>query len=162
MVDIMGMKLHDQEQNRYRFRMNRPSAPGIYYDIDVEAKLSPGRPGAGTVHHIAFRTNNDAAQADWQSALRASGIAVTDVRDRKYFRSIYFHAPENVLFEIATDPPGFTVDESVNKLGSSLKLPDQYETIRTEIERRLPPLRSPGYRHLFKPSRAANDDGQTL
>ena len=161
LIDIMGMSLHGQERNRFRFRMSQPAAPGNYYDIVVEPDSLAGRPGTGTVHHIAFRTHNDATEIGWQSNLRASGRAVTDVRDRKYFRSIYFHAPENVLFEIATDPPGFTVDESESELGSSLKLPDQYETMRAEIERRLPPLRSPGYRHVFKPARA-DDDGQTL
>ncbi len=156
LVDIMGMKLHDQEQNRYRFKMNNPSSSANYYDIIVEPSSSTGKAGAGTVHHIAFRTQNDATEIGWQSVLRSSGRAVTDVRDRKYFRSIYFHAPENVLFEIATDPPGFTVDESENELGSSLKLPDQYETMRAEIEQRLPPLHSPGYQHVFKPARAAH------
>jgi glyoxalase family protein len=136
--------------------MKQPAASGNYYDIVVEPDSSPGRPGAGTVHHIAFRTHNDATEIGWHSALSISGFAVTDVRDRKYFRSIYFRAPENVLFEIATDPPGFAVDESLNALGSSLKLPDQYETMRAEIEQRLPTLRSPMYRHVSKPARAAN------
>lgn len=162
LVDTMGMRLHGQERNRFRFRMNRPSSPGNYYDIVIEPDLPPGRPGTGTVHHIAFRTRNEEAEIGWQSTLRDSGRSVTDIRDRKYFRSIYFHAPENVLFEIATDPPGFTVDESVDELGSSLKLPDQHETMRAEIEQRLPFLRSPIYRHEFKPSRTADDDGQTL
>ena len=84
---------------------------------------------------------NHAAQSAWQSTLRKSGIDVTGVRDRKYFRSIYFHSPGGVLFEIATDPPGFSVDEPVEKLGAALKLPDQYEHIRSDIEKRLPDMK---------------------
>jgi glyoxalase family protein len=136
------MTLHDQADNRFRFKMDGATSPGRYYDIVVDPQAPPGKPGGGTTHHIAFRTDNDAAQTDWQSALRSSDVAVTNVRDRKYFRSIYFHAPEGVLFEIATDHPGFTVDEPVAELGASLKLPDQFEAMRTDIERRLPPLRS--------------------
>ena len=73
-----------------------------------------------------------------------NGFSVTPVRDRKYFKSIYFHEPGGVLFEIATDPPGFTVDEPAEGLGRALKLPDQYESIRSEIEGRLPGLKASG------------------
>jgi glyoxalase family protein len=93
------------------------------------------------VHHIAFRTENDATQVQWQSILRRSGFDVTDVRDRQYFRSIYFRSPGGVLFEMATDSPGFGVDEAAAELGTSLKLPPQYERSRAAIEKQLPALR---------------------
>jgi glyoxalase family protein len=134
--DVMGMTLHERENHRYRFRMRASEAPGRFLDVVYDPKAPLGRPGGGTVHHIAFRTENDTSQLRWQSILKKSGVGVTDVRDRKYFRSIYFHIPAGVLFEIATDPPGFSVDESEDKLGSSLKLPEQYEPMRSDIERR--------------------------
>ena len=92
------------------------------------------------VHHIAFRTHDDRTQAQWQTILRRAGFNVTNVRDRKYFRSIYFYSPGGVLFEVATDPPGFGVDESQERLGSALQLPSQYEDRRAEITRYLPAL----------------------
>lgn len=150
LLDVMGLTLYGQEDNRYRFKMNDNASPGHFYDIVVDPQAPLGRPGGGTVHHIAFRTENDTTQSGWQSVLSASGVAVTDVRDRKYFRSIYFHTPEGVLFEIATDPPGFTVDESADELGASLKLPDQYEPMRADIEKRLPPLRTTSFNHSHK------------
>lgn len=141
LLDRMGLRLQDRENDRYRFGMDGPASPGGFYDIVVDPRAQAGRPGGGTVHHIAFRTRNEETQAAWRSALIASGLSVTGVRNRKYFRSIYFHAPERILFEIATDPPGFTVDETEDRLGTSLKLPDALEPMRAEIERRLPPLR---------------------
>jgi len=140
LMDVMGLTLHDQENNRYRFKMENIASPGHFYDVVVDPQAPTGRAGGGTVHHIAFRTDNDAAQSVWQSTLRKSGVGVTGVRDRKYFRSIYFHSPGGVLFEIATDSPGFSVDEPVEKLGAALKLPDQYEHIRSDIEKRLPDM----------------------
>lgn len=162
LTDVMRMTVNDPEQNRYRFQMDSSTSPGHYYDIVVDPHAPLGRPGGGTVHHIAFRTENDTTQSDWQSILRASGVNATDVRDRKYFHSIYFHTPEGVLFEIATDPPGFTVDEATDELGASLKLPDQYEPMRAAIERRLPSLRSKPYHHVFKQSRGPVDTDHTL
>ncbi len=160
--DQMGMRLHDQTASRYRFKMDGPASPGPYYDLVVDPQSPPGRPGGGTVHHIAFRTANDATQAEWRAVFSRSGFAPTNVRDRKYFRSIYFNAPENVLFEIATDPPGFAADESVDQLGGSLRLPDQYEGMRAAIEKRLPPLRPNRYHHVFKPPQGPHDDDQTF
>lgn len=150
LTDDMGLTLHGREKNRYRFKLDNQQAPGHFYDILIEPQAPVGRSGGGTVHHIAFRTADDGDQAAWQSRLRRSGYTVTDVRDRQYFRSIYFHSPGSILFEIATDPPGFTVDETVEQLGSSLKLPRQHEPMRAAIERQLPPLRGEAFRHLFK------------
>jgi predicted esterase/catechol 2,3-dioxygenase-like lactoylglutathione lyase family enzyme len=160
--DVMGMTLHGQGNNRYRFSMSATEAPGRFLDVVYDPEAPLGKPGGGTVHHIAFRTENDAAQLRWQSILKKSGVGVTDVRDRKYFRSIYFRIPAGVLFEIATDPPGFSVDESAHELGSSLKLPEQYEPMRFEIEQRLPRLRSKPFRHAFEKAPDSADDDRTI
>jgi len=160
--DVMGMTIIGQERNRYRFAMDDAQAPGHYYDAVIDAQARPGRPGGGTVHHIAFRTENDATQANWQTILKRSGLGVTDVRDRKYFRSIYFRSPGGVLFEMATDAPGFGVDETLTGLGTSLKLPTEYERMRTDIEKRLPPLRTETLQHVFKDASSEVDDERTL
>jgi glyoxalase family protein len=138
--DILGMRRIGREKSRHRFGMSRDSHAGCFLDMVVDPAAVPGRPGGGTVHHIAFRTADDTKQKTWQRRLRENGYAVTGVRDRKYFRSIYFNEPGGALFEIATDPPGFTVDETPEKLGQALKLPSRYEPIRSEIEKRLPSL----------------------
>jgi glyoxalase family protein len=101
-----------------------------------------GRPGAGTVHHIAWASRDEDHLA-WQERVRATGLEVTDVRDRDYFKSIYFHAPSGVLFEIATLSPGFAVDEDPEHLGEALRLPKQHEHLRDQIEATLTPLVNP-------------------
>ena len=161
LVDVMGMRLVNQEKNRYRFNMYG-STPGSYYDIVEDPKAPAGRQGGGTVHHIAFRTENHTTQLEWRSTLNASGLTVTNVRDRKYFQSIYFNAPEGVLFEIATDTPGFSIDEPVDVLGETLKLPEQFERMRGDIERHLPFLRPKTHRHVFHAPKGEIDDGSTL
>ena len=97
-------------------------------------------PGAGQTHHIAFRAESAEEQAAWRDHLLSLGIEVTSVLDRSYFESIYFRAPDGMLLEIATDTPGFAVDEPVEALGKSLKLPEWLEPQRADIERRLVPL----------------------
>lgn len=161
LADVMGMRLVNQEKNRYRFKMNG-STPGSYYDIVVDPKAPAGKQGGGTVHHIAFRTENHTTQREWRSILNASGLTVTNVRDRKYFQSIYFSAPEGVLFEIATDSPGFSIDEPLDALGGTLKLPEQFERLRSEIEGHLPPLRPKTHRYVFNAPQGEVDDGSTL
>jgi glyoxalase family protein len=99
--------------------------------------------GRGGVHHIAFRTPDDEEHAAWREKIRRSGLGVTPQIDRFYFRSIYFREPGGVLFEIATDPPGFAVDEDPEHLGEDLKLPPWLETRRDRLEEVLPPLRVP-------------------
>jgi glyoxalase family protein len=138
---LLGMTLFKQADNRYRFASADTKAPGHFWDVVIDPQAPPGHQGGGTVHHIAFRTASDNEQAWWQSRLRTVGIGVTEVRDRKYFRSIYFHAPQRLLLEIATDGPGFGVDEEEAILGTRLRLPESYEPMRPDIERRLPPLR---------------------
>ncbi|NIT95069.1 MAG: ring-cleaving dioxygenase, partial [Actinobacteria bacterium] len=92
----------------------------------------------GTVHHVAWRVDSDATELAWRERLGATGLHVTPVRDRQYFHSIYFREPGGVLFEIATDPPGFDVDETVETLGSALRLPPWLEPHRDQIEQTLP------------------------
>jgi predicted esterase len=131
-------------------------------DVRLDPQAAMGQPGAGTVHHIAFRTPDADTQLSWRDTLRKSGVNVTEVRDRKYFRSIYFNSPGGVLFEIATDRPGFTVDEASAELGNALKLPAAYEPMRAEIEKRLPGLRATVFQHVFKEAPRDADDGRTL
>jgi glyoxalase family protein len=96
--------------------------------------------GAGSIHHVAFRARDETEQLLWREAILALGYNVTPVLDREYFRSIYFREPGGVLFEIATDPPGFAVDEAPDALGTALKLPPWLESRRSDIERRLQPV----------------------
>jgi glyoxalase family protein len=102
-----------------------------------------GAGGVGTVHHVAFRAPSDEAQLMKRAEIEAQGRGITPVIDRQYFHSIYFREPGGVLFEIATDGPGFLIDETRAELGTQLKLPPMYESGREEIERALPPLRLP-------------------
>jgi glyoxalase family protein len=99
--------------------------------------------GAGAVHHVAFRTPDDAQQLLWRSAIAAAGHNVSPVMDRTYFHSIYFREPGGVLFEIATDQPGFTVDQPEKELGTKLMLPPWLQPHQQEIERLVTPLRLP-------------------
>ena len=135
----MGFTQAGEEGNRYRF-----SAPGHalgnHIDIRVQPQLTYGRMGAGSVHHIAFRAPDDAAQRAWREELKAFPLDVTPVLDRTYFHSIYFREPGGVLFEIATDPPGFALDESSETLGEALKLPPWLEPKRNLIEKALPSI----------------------
>ncbi len=101
------------------------------------------RPGRGTIHHIAFRAKTQEDQNHWQEALLTFGHRTTPVIDRQYFNAIYFREPGGVLFEIATDPPGFAIDEPVETMGSKLMLPAQHERLRDRIEAVLPPIRVP-------------------
>ncbi|MES1147517.1 MAG: VOC family protein, partial [bacterium] len=103
----------------------------------------PGRSGAGTVHHIAWRVADDAAQAEWMEEITKVGAHVTTVQDRTYFHSIYFREPGGVLFEIATDGPGWTVDELAESLGHKLALPAWLEGQRDAIAMRLAPFQTP-------------------
>jgi glyoxalase family protein len=100
----------------------------------------PGALGGGSVHHVAFRAADDAAQAEMARRLGGHGLRATEQMDRSYFRSIYFREPGGVLFEIATDEPGFTADEAVDSLGRDLKLPPFLEGRRRAIEAALPAL----------------------
>jgi glyoxalase family protein len=112
--------------------------------VDVAAGAAQrGWQAGGTVHHVAFRAPDLATMTTWQHALLDRGVPVTDVRDRQYFKSIYFREPGGVLFEIATDDPGFATDEPLLELGRALKLPPWLEPSREQIAAALPPLRVP-------------------
>lgn len=135
----LGFDRSGEEGNRFRF-----SAPGNalgnHVDILVQPQLMYGRMGAGSVHHIAFRAPDDASQRLWREELKTMPLDVTPVLDRTYFHSIYFREPGGVLFEIATDPPGFDLDEKLETLGDALKLPPWLESKRSVIEKVLPPI----------------------
>jgi glyoxalase family protein len=125
-----------------RHRLIAPGAErGRIIDVIRKDAVANPRPGAGTIHHIAFRARTQADQNAWIDRLASMGHRTTPVIDRQYFNAIYFREPGGVLFEIATDPPGFAVDEPAGQLGQSLKLPAKYEAMRDRIERVLPPLR---------------------
>lgn len=130
-----------------RVRLDGPgTGVGTAVDLLVRERHPSGRMGTGTVHHIAFRVPDAEAQQTWQSALRARGLQVTDVKDRQYFQSIYFRSPDwtsGMLFEIATDGPGFLVDEPEEVLGKALRLPSPLEPRREELESTLPTLTPP-------------------
>lgn len=123
-----------------RFRYSSGGAAGHFVDILCHPDSLRGLGGAGTIHHVAFATANDATQLEAREKLTKSGFNVTPVLDREYFHSIYFREPGGVLFEIATVPPGFAIDEELGHLGESLKLPPWEEQNRNIIERNLPPI----------------------
>ncbi|RAI45861.1 ring-cleaving dioxygenase [Rhodoplanes roseus] len=131
----------DEDANLVRFRGTDAAADTLGAIVDLHRAVASfrGRLGAGSVHHVAFRAADDAAQGDMVARLAAQhGVRTTEQRDRNYFRSVYFREPGGVLFEIATDTPGFAVDEPVESLGQALKLPAQYEPRRAAIEAVLP------------------------
>jgi glyoxalase family protein len=142
LTGTMGFRAKDEVENRLRFESSQDGL-GSVVDLRRAPGFWRGTDGVGTVHHVAFRAADDAEQKARHEELRRLGVGVTDVRDRNYFRSIYFREPGGVLFEIATDGPGFSVDEPPAELGTTLKLPPQYETMRQRLERSLPPLRLP-------------------
>jgi glyoxalase family protein len=138
----MGFRPKGEDENRLRFESGQDGL-GTVVDLRRTPGFWRGTDGVGTVHHVAFRATDDAVQKARQEELRRLGVGVTDVRDRNYFRSIYFREPGGVLFEIATDGPGFSVDEPPAELGTTLQLPAEYESMRGRLERALPPLRLP-------------------
>lgn len=132
---------HETTGGTERLRLQAPGdARGAVIDLMRSDAPSIGRQGAGTIHHIAFRAETDAIQRDWMERLASAGHPTTPVIDRQYFNAIYFREPGGVLFEIATDPPGFAVDEDPAHLGEALMLPAKYEPYRDRIEQVLPPL----------------------
>jgi glyoxalase family protein len=143
LTGLFGYRRIGQEGARVRYAADG-AAPGRIVDFVAAAEdVGRGREGTGIIHHVAFRTANDVEQLRWRMQVAEVGRPVTPVQDRQYFNSIYFREPGGVLFEIATDGPGFAIDESVTQLGSSLKLPPQYEPMRADLERNLPPLSVP-------------------
>jgi glyoxalase family protein len=139
LTEIFGYKLLTQEGNHYRFITDAIDNAAI-----VDIYESPSEPNGinagGTNHHIAFRVENDEILMQYREKVLAKGLGITPKIDRDYFFSLYFREPGGVLFEIATDNPGFTVDEPLDQLGSALRLPKQYEGAREKIEKMLPVL----------------------
>lgn len=143
LTDVFGYAEAGQETapGEERLRLVAPGG-GVAATVDLlHRDAAPsGRQGTGTVHHIAFRAADDDHQMALREALLAAGQKVTPQIDRQYFNAIYFREPGGVLFEVATDPPGFTIDETPDELGRNLRLPPQHEPLRARIEAHLPPL----------------------
>ena len=139
-LQLLGFREVAREGTLRRYRADVPL--GGHVDIREAGDFLRGRQGRGSVHHVAFRAADDAAQAAMVEKLTAQGMDVTEQKDRNYFRSVYFREPGGVLFEIATDDPGFAVDEPAETLGTALKLPRFLEPRRAELEAKLPPLQS--------------------
>lgn len=141
LTDVMGFRAEGAEANRFRYR------GGGAFASAVDLLCVPGAPrgsmGTGVVHHMAFRTPDDTQQKTWREELVRLGYNVSPVMDRSYFHSIYYREPGGVLFEIATDAPGFAVDEPPSSLGTHLQLPPQFEPYRARLEKILPRLRLP-------------------
>jgi glyoxalase family protein len=145
LTDTFGYRQIAEEPGRLRFLAADDGEASLATAIDmiVDPDMPVARQGGGSVHHVAFRARSDEEQEIWRDKIATLGIGVTPVLDRRYFRSIYFREPGGVLFEIATDQPGFAVDEE--QLGTALKLPPWLEPERRSIERRLPPVRLPRF-----------------
>jgi glyoxalase family protein len=139
LTDALGFSAVGDENGRHRFVASGGPVATVV-DLRTEPRAAPARQGAGSVHHVAFRAADDASESAMAAAVRELDLRPTDRIDRQYFHSVYFREPGGVLFEIATDAPGFTVDEPKDALGTALKLPPWYEARRAEIEAALPPL----------------------
>ncbi|MCL6601078.1 MAG: VOC family protein, partial [Alicyclobacillus macrosporangiidus] len=142
LTDVMGFRLLEQAGRRHRYEVGEGGA-GTLIDVIHLEDAPYGRNSIGTVHHVAWRVSDEDELLRWQSRLTKAGMRVTEVRDRNYFKSIYFREPGGVLFELATDPPGFAIDEPVEALGTDLKLPAWLESSRAQLEAELPPVQSP-------------------
>jgi glyoxalase family protein len=138
LLHVLGFHKIDEDGNRLRFAADG-SALGNHIDLVIDAQAAYGRSGAGSVHHIAFRAPDDASQLEWRDVI-SKHVDVTPVMDRTYFHSIYFREPGGVLFELATDPPGFALDEPVESLGEELRVPDWLEARRPSLLQRLPAI----------------------
>jgi len=156
LAGTLGFRLEAQTGSRFRFAVGAPAGAaagslqesaspaarglGTRLDLLAQPTAGRGRISAGTVHHVAWRVAGDREQQAWHRDLIAGGHHVSPIMDRQYFHSIYFREPGGVLFEIATDAPGMTTDESAAQLGSGLRLPPWLEPSRPQIEAALPPL----------------------
>jgi catechol 2,3-dioxygenase-like lactoylglutathione lyase family enzyme len=151
LTETMGFSAVGHEQNRFRYRAGTGAAAAgsaengfaTLVDLLCVPDARHGSMGAGVVHHVAFRTPDDARQLTWHQRLIAAGLNVSPVMDRTYFHSIYYREPGGILFEIATETPGFTADQPADQLGMKLMLPPWLETHRGEIEQILPSVRLP-------------------
>lgn len=149
LTDVLGFNLIREEGSRCRFQLpkkqseDKESDGANIVDVLCLPYTSRGYVGVGTVHHIAWRTPTDEQQKRLRSKVVQAGLNATPVIDRVYFHSVYFREPGGVLFEIATNPPGFAIDEKQEELGTRLMLPKWLEPVRKDLEKTLPPLRLP-------------------
>ena len=139
LTSVFGYELIAQEGNRYRYS-SKENVAGHLIDLVNLPSEAPGQVAGGSVHHVAFRTESLESQLKVRKDILDFGLHPTGQINRDYFMSIYFREPQGILFEIATDPPGFTVDEEPSSLGKALKLPERYEAMRNQIEASLPVL----------------------
>ena len=140
-LEAMGWRLAAEAGDHLRYQIGEGGL-GARVDVLRRPHENPGRVAVGTVHHVAWRTPNDEQQLAWRQELLSRGLNVSPVMDRHYFHSIYFREPGGVLFEIATDTPGFTIDEPPDRLGAGLRLPPWMERNRAQIEQGLPSIES--------------------
>ncbi len=143
LTDVMGLTAMGEERDDHGQRLRFKTTDSTTVDLLRAETRVPGAMGAGTFHHVAFRVPDHETHLAWRERVASAGLDVTPVIDRQYFDAIYFREPGGVLFEIATDPPGFATDEPVETLGQTLKLPPRYEAVRDRIEKILPPIRVP-------------------
>jgi glyoxalase family protein len=139
LTEVFGYRLISQESNRYRYATDAVENAAIVDLVELKDEKR-GHVANGTVHHVAFRVQNDEILMHFREKIAARGLNITPQIDRNYFHSLYFREPGGVLFEIATDNPGFLVDETLEELGKNLKLPAQYESRREDIEAHLVPI----------------------
>jgi len=139
LTKILGYALAEKEVNRSRFITDAVSQAAIVDLVEAPGEMA-GHVAGGSVHHVAFRVKDEQSLLYFRDKIVAMGLHITEKIDRNYFYSLYFREPGGVLFELATDNPGFTIDETLAELGTALKLPAQYENRRTEIESILPQL----------------------
>ena len=142
LTEVLGFRRLGTEESTTRFTLGGGGASTIV-DVRVVGGFLAPIGGAGTVHHVAFRAGDDAAELELRARFVALGLHPTEVIDRQYFHSVYVREPGGVLFEVATDAPGFAVDEDPSSLGTALTLPPQYESRRAELEALLPELHAP-------------------
>jgi predicted esterase/catechol 2,3-dioxygenase-like lactoylglutathione lyase family enzyme len=177
LVETLGFRKAGEDGTTQRFVVG-DGGPGRIVGLRAVGGFPPGAGGAGTVHHVAWRVEHDAAQLEVRAQVIGAGLAPTPVIDRQYFHSVYFREPGGVLFELATEQPGFAIDEPVEHLGGRLALPPQFEARRAEIERVLPPVHLPGthaappvgerapigfvHRYVPPPAGSASANGTTL
>ena len=143
LVDTLGFRAVSETEGTRRFAAG-DGGPGTLVDVRTVGGFLRGLDGVGAVHHVAWRVADDDAELAVRRRVIAAELSPTPVIDRQYFHSVYFREPGGVLFELATDVPGFAVDEPAAELGTSLKLPERYEPMRAQLEQALVPLHLPG------------------
>jgi glyoxalase family protein len=142
LIDTLGFRLSAEAGSTIRLSAG-DGGPGTMVQVRTTGGFVPGVSGAGTIHHVAWRVPDDATQLLVRSRVALAGLGPTPVIDRAYFHSVYFREPSGVLYELATNSPGFAIDEPIERLGERLMLPPQYEPQRAQIEAVLPAVHVP-------------------